>query len=80
MTLYEFNLLDGNGQADTLWEYGVHLCNRKLGKQYVALYQIDAFYVEVYYNQKQKRITKHRSFQSTEALKPYFHLIRITDL
>ncbi len=80
MTLYDFNLLDEQKQADAVWEHGVHLCNRKLGRQCIALYQIDAFYVEVFYNQKQNRITKLRSFQSTEALRPYFHLIRINGL
>ena len=77
MTLYEFNVLDEERQADAVWEHGVHLCNRKHGSQWVALYQIEAFYVEVYYNGKQNRITKLRSFLSTEALKPYLHLISI---
>ena len=80
MTLYEFNALGENAQADAIWEYSVFLCSRQLGKQTVGLYQIDAFYVEVYYNRKLNKITKLKSFLSTEALKPYFHLIPITGL
>ena len=80
MTINEFNAFSKEVQLDVLLQEGIFLCYRTHGKQYIDLYQIEAFYVEVYYNQKQNRIPKLKSFLSTDALKPYFHLIPLTGL
>ncbi len=80
MTIDEFNTFSKEVKLDVLLHKGVFLCYRTHRKQYIDLYQIEAFYVEVYYNQTQDRITKLKSFLSTDALKPYFHLISLTGL
>ncbi len=80
MTIDEFNELTREVQIDVLLNDGVYLCQRTRGKQWIELYQIEAFYVEVYFNQKQNRILRFNSFLSTDALKPYFHLIPLTGL
>jgi hypothetical protein len=39
-------------QAEVLWEMGVHLGERFDGEHKILLYQIDGFYVEVFYHGK----------------------------
>lgn len=66
MTLYQFNLLSEHDLAGTFRENGVFLCSLKTEKQPIGLYQIDASYVEVYYNSKQKAsFSKHYTLYKT---------------
>ena len=46
----------------------------------ILLFQVDAFYVEIYYNKKLNAITKFRSFSSTEPLVPYLDKINLIKL
>jgi hypothetical protein len=75
MTLYQFNLLDEDHQANIVWNAGIHIDERKDKDLTILLYQIDAFYVEVYYHQEQNKIIRFRSFSSTEQLQPYLEKI-----
>ena len=77
MTLYQFNLLNETQQAETLWDKGVHIAERKENEYIVLLYQIDGFYVEVFYDQKKNGIKRFRSFSSIEQLGPYLEKISV---
>lgn len=77
MTLYQFNSLNEMQQADELWEKGVHIAERPEGDFELLLYQIDSFYVEVWYQRVDNKIKKIRSFSSINALEPYLKNIQI---
>ena len=77
MTLYQFIALDEMEQADAIWE-GVDIDDREDEEHRILLYQIDAFYVEVFYHQEYNVIRKVRPFSSTEQLEPYLNQIQIS--
>lgn len=79
MTLYQFNALDEMEQAQTAWE-GTHLGNRSHENFDVLLYQVDSFYVEIFYEREFNTIAKLRSFSSTDQLTPYFSQIDISGI
>ena len=71
MTLYQFIRMDEMEQGEALWEHGVHIADRDEGEHKLILYQIDAFYVEVWYHKEYNVVRKYRSFLSTDELEPY---------
>ncbi len=77
MILYHFNSLDEKMQAEAIWEHGVHIADRIEGAFKLILYQIESFYVEVWYNPAENSILKFRSFSSTTPLEPYLEKIDI---
>jgi hypothetical protein len=80
MTLYQFNALDKLQQANAVFEHGVYLTDL-INKHYkLLLFQIDAFYVEAWYDFKVKKVMKYRSFKGTEHLTPYLNQIIFDDL
>jgi len=79
MTLYEFNLLDEMEQAEAVWS-GTHIGERHNDQYSILLYQIDGFYVEVYYHRDYNTISKLRSFSSTDQLAAYLGQIDISKL
>ena len=80
MTLYQFNLLNEIQQAEMLWENGVHIGERKKEEHTIVLYQIDGFYVEVFYHRGLNEIKRFRSFSSVDQLMPYTNKISIAGL
>ena len=77
MTLSEFNALSGQEQAATLWDEGVHIAKRDDESVRYILYQLAAFYVEVWYDRYDNKILKFRTFSSTDALEPYLQQVNI---
>ena len=78
MTLLQFRQLPPDRQTLTTWEIGVHLSTRFYGLHAILLWQIDGFYVELFYNRIDNSIDKLRSFRSTIPLRPYLNQIDIT--
>jgi hypothetical protein len=78
MSLYEFNLLNEIQQAEILWENGVHIGERKDQEHTIVLYQIERFYVEVFYHRGLNAIKRFRSFSSTDQLEPYITKIDVS--
>jgi len=76
MTLYQFNQLDEMEQAEAVWS-GTHIADRQDKEHNILLYQIDGFYVEVYYHREYNVIRKLRSFSSVTQLEPYLNQIDI---
>ena len=70
MTLYEFNMLDEMEQAEVIGD-AVCIDGRDDGEHLILLYQIDGFYVEMFYHRKYNAINELRSFECTEQLEPY---------
>lgn len=77
VTLYQFNAMDEMEQIEALWEHGVHITERQDGEYRLILYQIDSFYVEVWYHMEDNDIRRFRSFSSITQLEPYLKNIEI---
>jgi hypothetical protein len=73
MTLYEFNQMDEAEQMEVIWD-SVFVGDRD-EEHKILLYQIDGFYVEVYYHKEYNDIRRFRSFSSTNELEPYLDKI-----
>jgi hypothetical protein len=78
MTLYQFNALDETQNPNIIWS-GVHLGCRLEGDHNILLYQIDGFYVEVYYHRGFNAIQRFRSFSSVEQLFPHLGRLILMD-
>jgi hypothetical protein len=79
MTLYEFNALSEDEKAYITWN-GAFIGERIKNNFKIALYSIDGFYVEAYYDVATNEVNKFRSFSSTEQLQPYLVKINIDHL
>jgi hypothetical protein len=76
MTIYDFHLLDEMEQAEAVWS-GVHIGEREDEEHKISLYQIEAFYVEVFYHKEYEVTRKMRAFVSTTLLEPYLDKISL---
>ena len=80
MTIYNFNRLDAVNKVDALIHHS-ELIDKRNDEQFrILLYQIDGFYVEVYYDIAYNKIRKIKSFTSIGLLKPYLQKIDISTL
>ncbi len=70
MTIYEFNKLNDSEKAEVVWD-GTLIGDRTDDIYNILLYQVDSFYVEVFYQKKRNIIKRIRSFSSTDQLQPY---------
>ena len=77
MTLYQFKALNQQEQYQTVWDSGVYLTDRVVENNRFALYQIDGFYVEIFYSSNENKIISIKSFLSTDLLEPYLDKIKI---
>jgi hypothetical protein len=80
MKMYQFNCLDEVRQIEMLWSTGVLVDSRQEGFYKILLYQIDSFYVEVFYQYFQGKLVKLKSFTDTDLLEPYLTCINIASL
>ena len=80
MTLYHFNFLDEAEKASIVWEKGVLVGERTDAFHQIRLYQVDAFYVEVYHHTHFNVITSFKSFSSLKKLEPYLEEISLEGL
>ena len=79
MTLYQFNALDERTQAEMVWN-GAFVGKRNDETHDILLYQVDSFYVEVYYHRANNLISHMRPFSSTDQLSPYLQHIDISNM
>ena len=79
MTLYEFNALPDQRQQTAVWEQSNFVISRRDGRDYLNLYAIDLFFVEVRYNPDLNHITHCRAFYRIDALEPYLVLVTLPD-
>jgi hypothetical protein len=78
MKLYDFKFLDDKSQAEVLFNYGVLIAERLYKDLVIQLYQINSFYVEVYYNAIFKMVQGINSFDNLTRLEPYLSSIDIS--
>ena len=53
MTMYDFQLLPEQRQIEVLYKAGVYIGKRREGVSIILLYQLESFYVEVFYRKVQ---------------------------
>jgi hypothetical protein len=80
MTTNEFYLLDDSSKGKTILHYGVSLLKRVYAGLHIYLFQLDRFYVEVYFNPKYEVIQGFRAFEDDESLQPYLATIDISSV
>ena len=79
MTLLQFNSLDEMEQAEIVWA-SPHIGERFDAQCSILLYQVDSFYVEVYYDREYNIIRRLKSFASTDQLRPYLDELNLKGL
>lgn len=80
LSLAEFNELPEELQFDILHKHGVYVGKRKQGDKTVVLFQLHAFYVEVYYKQYRKVVERIITSDSADILQPYLNQINVKGL
>ncbi len=79
MTLYDFIRLSESEQAKVI-RSAQRVADREDKEYLVLLYQIDKFYVEVYYHKEQNVLSKLKPIRSTMELHRYFKKRRLVNL
>lgn len=80
MTLLDYKLLSLDECIELLYRHGVYIGKRKEGELSLLLYQLDSFYVEVFYRKHRCHIQRLHCFSSTALLDPYLHDIDVDAL
>jgi hypothetical protein len=78
MHFNDFLQLDETDQLEILWYNGEQIGKRKENDYLVLLYQVEGFYVEVYYHTRLRAVRRYVSFQSTSRLGPYLQQIDLS--
>lgn len=76
MTLSAFQQLDYKGRTAVTGR-GVCIGGRADSEHIILLYQIESFYIEVYFHKKDHYITKFFGFDDMDLLDPYLEKINI---
>jgi hypothetical protein len=80
MTLFDFQVLPQPEQIDFLYREGVYIGKRRQDTYTLVLYQVEGFYVEIWYLHYRKWIERLYCFRSTALLDPYLELINVEHL
>lgn len=80
MKLEEFKYMEKESKKQLLFDNGTYLCSRNEPDYLIELYQIDSFYVEVFYTNHKKTIIYLRAFSNFSDLDPYLVQIKLPDL
>lgn len=78
MHFYDFIQLNETEQIEILWYNGEQIGRRKDEDHLILLYQVEGFYVEVFYHNKERVIKKYMSFECTDLLEPYLEKIDLS--
>ncbi|HMH31495.1 MAG TPA: hypothetical protein VK543_00605 [Puia sp.] len=78
MTMQDFDYMDGIAKTEILSLMGIFLGTRRDGCFRISLYQVENFYVELYYHLSQGCYVSLRSFEDVGGLNPYLEDIDIS--
>jgi hypothetical protein len=76
MTSAEFNHLSYHDKTEHVLR-GTFLVDRLTKHYYIKLYNVDCFYVEVFFDDESHLITHFRAFEHTMFVVPYLQDLRI---
>jgi len=77
MKLSEFKQLPQKAQIDVLYNQGTYVGKRRAGSMIIVLYQVEDFYVEIYYREYRRHISRINCFLSTCFLDPYLDQMNV---
>jgi hypothetical protein len=80
MDIRDFNFMDGMAKTEVLATEGVFLAERNDGCFRISLYQVNDFYVEIYYHKTRSFYLCIRSFKNVSEIFPYLEEIDISDI
>lgn len=80
MTLQQFRSLPKDMQRTAVKRYGVFLFGRTGVGVHVMLYQLEGFYVEIYFDDKTSASSCIKSFGDTKRLDPYLYKVDVSAL
>ena len=80
MTLQHFNALSQHKKHRKLLVNGVWLADRETEDSTVLLFQLDAFYVEIFFSKQGDEITQSNCFDCLDYLDPYLEDIDLSCL
>jgi hypothetical protein len=80
MDMVAFSSLSYKEQVNAVCENAAFLANRRVDEYLVALYQLDGFYIELFFKTGQAPLEKLECFSELERLKPYLEKINISTL
>ena len=80
MNVFDFHGLSEKQQLDTLEETGVFIAERQRPFYNIKLYQLEGFYVELYYHTHFNVIVNVICFSNTDCLDPYLQSIDLDAL
>ncbi len=80
MNFYEFQTLGKCEQIDILYKDGIYIGKRKEGRIVVVLYQLDSFYIKVFYQKYRSYVSRLYCFTSTTLLNPYLDQVNVEDM
>lgn len=78
--LVQFKELSLESQLDLLHVHGVYVGKRSVNGQVVLLFQLNHYYVEVYYHQYRKNVDRLVTSDQTDILQPYMDQINVKDI
>jgi hypothetical protein len=77
---YAFRALSFEEQLPVVWEEGSWLARRYEEEDWINLYHLGGFFVELYYNPEANRVHRTRTFTSRECLLDYAVYVSLQDL
>ena len=80
MNIEDFNFLDALAKTEVISLEGVYLGERSEGCFRISLYQVENFYVEIYYHTTRFFYVCIRSFEGDGELSPYLENIDISEI
>jgi hypothetical protein len=80
MDITDFNFMDGIAKTEILATAGVFLAERNEGCYRISLYQVNDFYVEIYYHKTRYFYICIRSFSDVSEVYPYLQDIDISEV
>jgi len=76
MDVRQFDSLDYTRKTEAILK-GTFLATRVAAGYFVKLYNVDYFYVEVYFHNRSQLITRFRAFDQTALVLPYLGELKI---
>ncbi|HEU0111436.1 MAG TPA: hypothetical protein VFQ73_11190 [Flavisolibacter sp.] len=80
MTLQQFRSCSNYVQQQLLRHQAVFLSERRSMDWNILLFQLESFYVEVYYERKTQKVELIKSFDDMDQLDPYLRKIDVLAL
>ena len=80
VTILTFESLQYNSKIQLLYDEGVYIGKRRLNGLTAVLYQVESFYVEIFFMLYRTRIKSFRVTESTHILNPYLDQVEVNEL